>query len=58
MRELVAASGGTEEPSIICGDFNCFPDTAPYQLLEDNHLTQEHLNNLMKVTCADGQVSD
>jgi len=58
MRELQKLSE-SNEPHIICGDFNSWRGSAPYQLLLDGHLNEENLTALQAIEVVvqpDGQV--
>lgn len=57
MRELADVSETMKQPSIMCGDFNCSPGTAPYQLMETNQLSEEHVTALKKVVLDNTRVN-
>jgi len=60
MRELLKMSYGPDKPHIICGDFNAWPGSAPYQLMQDGHLTDTSLTALQAIGAvrqADGQMA-
>lgn len=59
IRELVKLAGGPDKPHFICGDFNSWPDSPPYQLVKDGHLSEKSLTALQSINSvsqADGQV--
>lgn|SRR6218665_1951261 len=59
IRELVKLAGGPDKPHFICGDFNSWPDSPPYQLVQDGHLSEKSLTALQSINSvsqADGQV--
>ncbi|XP_023932184.1 glucose-repressible alcohol dehydrogenase transcriptional effector isoform X1 [Lingula anatina] len=50
VREVVNKAGGAHNPHIVCGDFNSFPDSCAYQLLQDGYLSDNSINQLQEVT--------
>lgn len=60
IRELVKLAGGPDKPHFICGDFNSWPDSPPYQLVQDGHLSEKSLTALQSINSvsqADGQLA-
>ena len=60
IRELVAMAGGADQPHILCGDFNSWPDTSVYQLTQDGYLNDRSMAALQTIngaTLSDGNVS-
>lgn len=60
IRELVKFAGGPDKAHFICGDFNSWPDSPPYQLVQDGHLSEKSLTALQSINSvsqADGQLA-
>lgn len=60
IRELVKLAGGPDKPHFICGDFNSWPDSPPYQLVHDGHLSEKSLTALQSINTvsqSDGQLA-
>jgi len=61
MQRLIELAGGLGKPHIICGDFNSWPGSPPYQLLVDGHLSDTSFTDLqaiLTIDSGDTQVSD
>lgn len=50
LREILAISGGANDPHVLCGSFNLREDSIVSKLLSDGHLTSDILNELKAKT--------
>jgi len=53
VQRLIELAGGMDKPHIICGDFNSWPGTAPYQLMADGHLSDTSFTDLQAILTID-----
>jgi len=53
MQRLIELAGGLDKPHVICGDFNAWPTTSPYQLMSDGHLSDASFTDLQAVLTID-----
>jgi len=53
MQRLIALAGGLDKPHVICGDFNAWPGSAPYQLMSDGHLSDTSFTDLQAILTID-----
>ena len=53
MQRLIELASGLDKAHIICGDFNAWPGSSPYQLVADGHLSDTSFTDLQAILTID-----